>query len=109
MMFSILTSVIKWFAIPVLLVASLFSGLAEGYEPLVNVLVCMAVILLVQRAAWLHQYVSGAGFIAVVVVFSPISLVVKIFLLLFLTCIAAFAALLAAFRNRPLPAVCETP
>jgi|ERR1700733_3201284 hypothetical protein len=108
-MLSTLTTIIKWSAIPILLVASLFSGLAQSYEPLVDVVVCMAAIILVQRAAWLHQYVSGTGFIAVVVVFSPISLVAKIFLLVFLTGIAAFAALLAACRMRPAPAVYGTP
>ena len=108
-MFTNLTGVIKWSAIPILLAASVFSGLAERYEPLLDALVCMAAVIFVQRAAWLHQYVSGAGFIAIVVVFSPVSLILKIFLLLVLTCIAAFAALRASFRVRLVPAVCETP
>jgi hypothetical protein len=108
-MYSALISIVKWSTIPALLVASPFSGLAAGYEPLINVLVCMAAVVLLQRAVWMRQYVSGGGFIVVGVVFSPIALIVKIFLLLLLTCIVTFAVLLAAFRVRPLPAVCVTP
>jgi hypothetical protein len=108
-MLPVLTSIVKWASIPVLLVAAIFSGLTAGYEPLVDVVVCMVAIIFVQRAVWRRQYVSGAGFIAIVVVFSPLFLAVKIFLLLGLTCVAAFAALLAAFRMRPLPAVVRIP
>ena len=100
-----LSNAVKWVLIPVVLMASLFSRLAGGYEPLLNALVCMGAIVLVQRACWLHRYVSGAGFIAIAVVFGPFSLAVKIFLLMGLTCIAACSAALAGFRTRPAPAV----
>jgi hypothetical protein len=103
-----LTSLLKWAAIPALLVGSVFSGFAGAYEPLVNFVVCMGAIILVQRAVWLHQYVSGAGFLAIAVVFSPISLVVKIFLLLGLASVAGFSAVLAGFRSRSLAAVSVT-
>jgi hypothetical protein len=100
-----LSNAVKWVLIPVVLMASLFSRLAGGYEPLLNALVCMGAIVLVQRACWLQRYVSGAGFIAIAVVFGPFSLAVKIFLLMGLTCIAACSAALAGFRTRPAPAV----
>lgn len=99
---------IKWGAIPVLLIASIFTELAGAYQLLLDVLVCMVAIILVQRAVWMRQYVSGVGFIAIVVVFSPIFLAGKIFLLLGLACIAAFSTLLAGFRSR-VPAVCAVP
>lgn len=101
-----LTNILRWAAIPVVLVAAPLSGLAGGYEPLLNGLVCMAAILLLQRAVLLHEYVSGAGFIAIAVVFGPFGLAVKIVLLLGLVSIAELSAVLAGFRMRPAPAVC---
>ena len=103
------TNVVKWAVIPVVLMASLLSSLAGGYEPLLNAMVCMGAIILVQRAVLLQQYVSGAGFIAIGVVFGPFGLVVKIFLLMGLVCVAAFSAVLAGFRTRPIPVVCFIP
>jgi hypothetical protein len=102
-------NILRWAAIPVVLIASPLSGMAGGYEPLVNALVCMSAIILVQRAALLQQYVSGAGFIAIAVLFGPFHLAIKIFLLLGLACIAAFSAVLAGFRMHPSPAVCLAP
>jgi hypothetical protein len=72
---------------------------------LLNTLVCMAAIMLVQRAACLRQYISGAGYVAIAVMFGPFGLSLKILLLLGLTCVTAFSGLLAAFRTRPSPAV----
>ena len=101
-----LMNILRWSAIPVVLIASPFSGLAGGYEPLLNGLVCMAAIVLLQRAALLRQYVSGAGLIAIAVVFGPFYLAVKIVLLLGLVSIDEFSAVLAGFRMRPATAVC---
>ena len=47
---------------------------------------------------------SAAASVGIAVVFSPLLLVVKIFLLIGVTCVATCAALLAAFRTQPLPA-----
>ena len=105
----ILVNAAKWTVIPVILIASAFSGLAGGYEPLMNALVCMGAIVMVQRAAWLHQYVSGAGFIAIAVVFGPFYLPVKIFLLLSLACVASCSAVVAGFRMQTSPAIPVTP
>jgi hypothetical protein len=101
-----LTNVLRWVGIPVVLIVSPLSGLAGGYEPLLNALVCMAAILMLQRAILFHQYVSGAGFIAVAVVFGPFLLPVKIFLLLSLACVASFSAVLAGFRTQPSTVIC---
>jgi hypothetical protein len=102
-MYRVAMTVIKWASIPVLLVASiLLSGLAARYGLLLDLLVCMGGIILVRRAVGRHRYVSGAGLAAVVVVFSPIFLVVKIFLLLGLTGIVACIALTTVFRTRRL-------
>jgi len=58
---------------------------------------------LVQRAIWSKEYYWAAGFAATFVMFSPLSLVVKVFLLMGLACTVVFMTLLAAFRTRPLP------
>lgn len=104
-MFQTVTKIIKWASIPVLLIASLFSHCAASYEPLVNSVICLGVIIFVQRAVWLRKYFWAAGFLAIGVAFSPLPLVVKFFLLLMdFTCIAAFSAWLAAFRMQPVAA-----
>lgn len=103
-MFQMVTKIIKWVSIPVLLIASMFSRSTGSYELLVDFVICLGAIILVQRAVRLKEYFWAAGFVAIVVVFSPLVLVVKVFLLLGFACIAAFVTLLAAFRTQPLPA-----
>jgi hypothetical protein len=103
-MFRMVTKIIKWVSIPVLLIASLFAFCAASYEPLVDFAICLGAIIFVQRAIRLKEYFWAAGFLAIVIVFTPLSLVVKIFLLMGFTFIATFANLLAAFRTQPAPA-----
>ena len=103
-MFQMATRTIKWVSIPVLLMASMFSRYAASYEQLVDLVICLSAVILVWRAVGLKDYYWAAGFVAIVVVFSPLLLGVKIFLLMGLTCTASFATLLAAFRTQPLPA-----
>ena len=103
-MFHTVIRIIKWVSIPVILIASIFARYAAGYELLVNLAICLGAAICVQRAAQSREYFWAAGFIAVVVVFSPLLLVDKIFLLMGLTCVATFITLFAAFRTHPLPA-----
>jgi len=104
-MFPMVTKILKWASIPVLLIAALFSCFAATYEPLLDFLVCLGAILLIQRAVWLREYSWGAGLIALAVVFSPLFLLTKIFLLMGLACIASFVALFAAVRPQPVEAL----
>jgi hypothetical protein len=103
-MFQTATRTGKWVALPVLLISSLFSSFAGSYEFLLNMLICLAAVIVVQRAVSVKEYFWAAGFVAIAVVFSPFTLMVKIFLLMGLTCIAAFATLFATWKMRPLPA-----
>ena len=103
-MFQTVTKIVKWVSIPVLLIASLFACCAASYETLVDCVICLGAIVFILRAVRLKEYFWAAGFLAIVAVFSPLSLVVKIFLLMGFTCIAIFVTLLAAFRTQPLPA-----
>jgi hypothetical protein len=88
----------------VLLTASLFSGYAAQYAVLVNIVVCLGAMVIVQLAVRKNEYFWGAGYVAIAIAFSPLGLVVKIFLLMGFTCVAAFVTLLAAFRRQPVPA-----
>ena len=103
-MFQSITKIIKRVSIPVLLIASPFSRYAGRYEFLVDFAICLGAVILVLLAFRLKENFWAAGFVTIAVVFSPLSLVVKIFLLMGLTCIATLVSLLAAFRTQPLPA-----
>jgi hypothetical protein len=102
-MFQMAKSTIKWVSIPVLLIASLFSRYAAGYELAVDLAICLGATVLVQRAVGLREYFWAAGFVSIAIVFSPLLLVAKIFLLMGLICAATFLTLFAAFRRLPLP------
>jgi hypothetical protein len=99
-----ITKIGKWASIPVLLIASLFACCAASYEPLVDLAICLSAIVFVQRAIRLREYFWAAGFLAIVVVFTPTPLAIKALVLMGLTCAATFANLLAAFRTQPAPA-----
>jgi len=100
-MFRMATSIVKWASVPVLLIASLFACCAESYEPLVDFAICLCAIVFTQRAIRLKQYFWAGGFLAIMVVFTPLSLAVKVFLLMGFAGLATFANLLAAFRAEP--------
>lgn len=103
-MFQTVTKIIKWVSIPVLLIASLFACCAASYEPLVDFAICLGAVIFIQRAIRSQEYFWAAGFLAIAVVFTPLSLMVKIFLLMGFASVATFANLLAAFRTQPAPA-----
>jgi hypothetical protein len=101
-MLPMITRIIKWVSIPALLIASVFSRYAASYELAVDLAICLGATVLVLRTVRLKEYFWAAGFASIAVVFSPLLLAVKIFLLMGLTCIAIFLTLSAAFRRRPL-------
>lgn len=103
-MFQMVTRIIKWASIPVLLIASVFSRSAAGYELLVDLAVFLGAIILVQRAVWLRECLWATGFVVIAVVFVPLGLVVKIFLLMGFTCVVTSVTLVAVFRTQPLTA-----
>jgi hypothetical protein len=101
--FQVLRTIIKWISLPALLIGSPFSRFAESYQPALDVVICLAAILIVHRAASVKKYYWAAGFVAVVIVFSPLVLVVKIFMLTGFTCLAAPMALVAAWKRNVCP------
>jgi len=100
--------IVKWLSIPTLLIASIFARYAAAYEFTVDFVICLAAVVCVQRAVQLKAYSWAAGFVAVAVVFSPLLLVDKIFLLMGLICMATSITLFATFRTHPVPAGCST-
>jgi len=104
-MLHMLRSGAKWGAMPVLLTGALFTGLAGRYEPLVDFAICLGAMLFLHRAVWLREHFWAAGIVVIGVVFSPLFLVVKIFLLLAFTCMVACLTVLAGFRPQPAQAV----
>ena len=102
-MFQLAARLVKWVSIPVLLIAALFSCFAASYELLVDLVICTGAVICVQRAVRSRGYFWAAGFLLIVIVFSPLVLAIKIFLLMGFTCIAAFGALFVAFRPQPVP------
>jgi hypothetical protein len=100
-MFQAITTILKWAAIPCLMLVAVLSSLAGRYEGLLNLTICLSAVFLVQYAARLKNYAWAATFVVVVVVFSPLFLMTKIFLLVFLTGIAAVLTMFAAIRPQP--------
>jgi hypothetical protein len=99
-----LTKIAKWISLPALLIGSMFSRSAASYELLLDVVICMGAIIVVQHEVRLKEYFWAAGFVAIAIIFSPLILATKIFLLMGLTCAATFVTLLAAWKLRPAPA-----
>src|SRR5208283_5409437 len=102
MMLYMAMKIIKWASIPVLLIIAMLSCRVASYEPLMDLVICLGAIFVVQQAVWLREYFWAAGFVAIAVLFSPLFLAIKIFLLMGFTCIAALITLFAAFRTQPI-------
>jgi|SRR6185437_6996801 len=92
------TTILKWVSIPALIAVALLSYLAGRYEGLLNLTICISAAVLVQRAAWLKEYGWAAVCVVAVVVFGPLFLVTKIFLLMGLACFAVCLMVVKAFR-----------
>jgi hypothetical protein len=99
-MSKVVLNMAMWLSIPVLLLVSMFSCVASGYQHLVDFVVCLSAIVLVDRAVQLKEYFCAAGFAGIVVVSSPLLLADKILLFMGVTCVLT---LLAAFRAQAEP------
>jgi hypothetical protein len=104
-MFQTMIRILKWISVPALTLVALLSCLVGRYEGLMNLTICLGAIVSVSRAAWLKQYVWAAVCVIAVVVFSPLFLLTKIFLLMALTGVAACLMLASAFRPQPAAAL----
>ena len=100
-----LMKLIQWISLPVLLLVALSSRSAGRYELLLDLVVCMGAVIAVQWAVGHKEYFFAAGFVGIALVFSPLLLVIKIFLLMSMACVATFITLFAAFKTQPLQAL----
>ena len=92
---------IRWVSIPVLLIAGVFACLTARYETLLDSVLCLGALLSMQRAFRRKEYFWAAAFVALVIVFSPLLLVDKVFFLIGITCAVTFLTVLAGFRAQP--------
>ena len=95
-------TVVKWISLPVLLTASLFARFAGVYKIVLNLLVCAGALVFVQRSVSFREYLWATAFVGVAIVFSPLTLIIKIFLLMGFTCMLALAGVYAAWKPQPL-------
>jgi hypothetical protein len=101
-MIQTVTSIIKWAAIAALLFVSMLRFTAS-FEFVVDLAICAGAIVFVHRAVRAKEYLWAAGFVPIAVVFSPVPLAVKLFLLLGFLCTGIFLTMLAVFRPRLAP------
>jgi len=94
---------IKVSSFPVLLFASLFTSYARQYELTLTLVVCLSAAILGIRAIRAAQYAWAAELVAIAVVYSPILLLSKIFLLMGLAFIVACLGLWTALRAQSAP------
>jgi hypothetical protein len=97
--------VLKWTFLPFILIGSLFSRYATGYELQIDMTICIGAFILLQRAVGAREYFWAAGFMGMAVVFSPLLLVQKVFLLMALASLVAVFTVRAAWKLQPVPAV----
>jgi hypothetical protein len=92
---------LKWVSLPALLIGSMFSSLAGSYEMFLNYVICLGALISIHFSLRARDRFFAAGCVAVAIVFSPLSLVVKMFFLIGLAMIGAFVTLVAALRAHP--------
>jgi hypothetical protein len=88
----------KWISIPILLIGSMFSQLTGRYELPLELTACVGAALLAVWAIRSGEYFWAGSLGLVVIAFSPVPLVNKIFLLMGYASIASVATLVVAFR-----------
>jgi hypothetical protein len=94
-------TIVKWISLPLLLTGSVFARFAGVYEVVLHLLVCAGALVVVQRAVAFREYFWAAASVGVAVIFSPLTLLVKIFLLMVLLGLASLAGVYAARKPQP--------
>jgi len=94
-------SVAKWISLLLLLAGSVFARFAGNYEVVLNLLICAGALAAFQRAVCVREYLWAAAFIDVAIVFSPLTLLIKVFALLTFTAIEALGGVYAGWKLQP--------
>jgi hypothetical protein len=102
--FLMVTSFMKWLSIAALLLGLLMRSSAS-YQIVLDLVVCVAALVVVAQAFRTGKYLWGAGFVSVAVVFNPVvpfAFSGGMLLWLDLACLATFAFSLAVLKSKPL-------
>jgi len=95
-----LTKLMKYLSIMALFVGALM-GSSAGYRIILELVVCVAALIVVAQAFRIGKYFWGIAFAAIAVLFNPavpVTLSQKAFLLSDLVCISVFIVSLTALR-----------
>lgn len=95
--------IIKWVSLPALLVGAMFSRFAGIYELPLDLAVCLAALIVAQRAVSAREHLFAGGFIAVAVVYSPVGLVIKLMVLTGVICVGTVLNLFSVWKTQPRP------
>ena len=98
-----LTKIMKWLSIVALLLGAFWTS-STTYRIGVEMVVCVAAVVVVVQAFRIGKYLWGIGFATIAVLYNPavpIALSHKAFLSLDLACIGAFLVSLAALQWEP--------
>lgn len=101
-----LSKIMKWVSGSVLLLTTIFWGLATEYELLLKVVVFMGAIVVLEQAIKERQYVWTIGFATIALIFNPAAPLFQAsasgFRLLAFAGAAMFAASLALLKSHPI-------
>jgi len=95
--------IMKWVSVAVLLLAVFWRSSAT-FTLVLELVVCVAGLLVVTQAVRTGKYFWATAFTVIVVLFNPVvpvALPTRLFLWLDLTCLGAFLVSLAALQTRP--------
>jgi hypothetical protein len=98
------TRFMKWLSIVALLVGLTMRSSA-GYRIVLEMVVCVAALVVLAQAFRTGKYLWGTGFISIAVVFNPVvpfTLPGRMSVWLDLACVATFALSLAVLKTKPL-------
>ncbi len=102
-----MTKMMKWVSIAALIAALIWSP-SEGFEILLQFVVCISALLVFAQAWRARKYLWAVGFVSIAVLFNPVApvgLSRGMFLWLDVACLATFLISLAVVRTTPRPSV----
>ena len=94
-------TVTRWVALPVLVMLAILSRFTAAYQLQADFAVLLAAVILAGSALRTREYLWSGGLIAVGIVFIPLGLALKLFILMgFISCTTCAIAI-AAYRTTP--------
>ncbi|MGE5325738.1 MAG: DUF6804 family protein [Deltaproteobacteria bacterium] len=97
------TIIMKWLSAVSLLFA-VFWRSSANFQLFLQVVICVAALLVFSQALRSHKYAWAAGFLVITVLFNPVAPVTlpgRFYFLLDVSCLLAFLASVVALRPKP--------